>query len=181
MGYFKVYTTSDKKLGQTAPSAWICPKTQFWGPLASWKFEPSPRPHTHSDPIINKHTERVKKLRLDLSWYALTSQLQVKLSNTLKRQGFGYPGFQKNSRHTHQNWLKLSPVSERSAYPLQNYVCFSPLTSGLESFGHKSAPSHRPWIRPWRIILKNCPIMLCSNALKALHSRCFIFKFFSTV
>jgi len=26
-------------------------------------------------------------------------------------------------------------VSERSPYPLQNYVCFSPLTSGLESFG----------------------------------------------
>jgi len=53
-------------------------------------------------------------------------------------QEFGNPGFQKKFRHTHQNWLKLSPVSERSAYPLQNYICFSPLTSGLESFGHKS-------------------------------------------
>ena len=36
--------------------------------------------------------------------------------------------FKKNSRHTHQNRLKSSPVSERSAYPLQNYVCFSSLT-----------------------------------------------------
>jgi len=55
----------------------------------------------------------------------------------------------KNSRHTHQNCLKSSPVSERSAYPLQNYVCFSPLTSGLDSFGHKSTPSHRPCIEAY--------------------------------
>ena len=32
---------------------------------------------------------------------------------------------QKKSRHTHQNPLKSSPVSGRSPYPLQNYVCFS--------------------------------------------------------
>jgi len=33
MGNFKVYTTFNKSLGQTAPSAWKCLKTQFWGPL----------------------------------------------------------------------------------------------------------------------------------------------------
>ena len=32
-GQLQVYTTSNKNLGQTAPSAWKCPKTQFWGPL----------------------------------------------------------------------------------------------------------------------------------------------------
>ena len=37
--------------------------------------------------------------------------------------------------------LKWSPVSERSAYPLKKYVCFSLLTSGLERYGHKSTPS----------------------------------------
>ena len=57
-----------------------------------------------------------------------------------KKQGFGYPGFQRNSTHTHQIRIKSSPVSERLAYPLQNYVHFSPLTTGLESFGHKSTP-----------------------------------------
>jgi len=31
------------------------------------KFEPSPRPHTQSDPTIDKHTEQVKKLGIDLS------------------------------------------------------------------------------------------------------------------
>ena len=39
--------------------------------------------------------------------------------------------------------MKSSLVSERSAYSLQNYVFFSPLTSGLESFGHKSTRSHK--------------------------------------
>ena len=51
-------------------------------------------------------------------------------------------------RHTHQNPLKPNPVSERSAYSVQNYVCFSPLTSELESFGHKSTPSERHGLRP---------------------------------
>ena len=55
----------------------------------------------------------------------------------------------KDSRHTHQNPLKPSPVSERSAHPLQNYVCFSPLTFGLESFVHKSTPSDKPWIEAY--------------------------------
>jgi len=55
MGNFKVYTTFDKSLGQTAPFAWKCLKTQFWGPLTNWKFEPFPKAHAHSDCIINKH------------------------------------------------------------------------------------------------------------------------------
>jgi len=36
MGYFKVYTTFNKSLGQTAPSARKCPKNQFWGLLSSF-------------------------------------------------------------------------------------------------------------------------------------------------
>jgi len=81
---------------------------------------------------------------MDLSWYALASVLQVtKLSNTLD---LATSGFQNQFRHTYQNPLKRSPVSERPACPLQNYICISLLTSGLESFGHKSTPSDRPWI-----------------------------------
>jgi len=80
-------------------------------------------PH-HSDPITNKHTEQVKTLCMDLSWHALNSMLQVKTPYRTEKQGFGYPWLsKKNSRCTHQNPLELSPVSERSAYPLQNYVC----------------------------------------------------------
>jgi len=33
-------------------------KLNFWGPRTNWKFEPSPRPHTHSDPITNEHAHR---------------------------------------------------------------------------------------------------------------------------
>jgi len=53
----------------------------------------------------------------------------------------------KNSRHTHQILLKLAePGFRKVSLPLQSYICFSPLTSGLESFGHKSTPSDRPWM-----------------------------------
>jgi len=66
-----------------------------------------------------------------------------------EKQGFGYPWLskkKKKSRHAHQNPLKPSPVSERTAYPPQNDMCFSLFTSGLESCGHKSTPSDRPWV-----------------------------------
>jgi len=80
-----------------------------------------------------------------MTWIELVGVGQ-KLSTTLKSKDLAVVAFKQNSRPTHRNQLKSSLVSERSAYSLQNYVCFSPLTSGLESFGHKSTPSHRPWI-----------------------------------
>jgi len=76
---------------------------------------------THSDPIINKCTEQViivvcYRWKSSSHWKA-----RIQLPVACKQ----------NCRHTHQN---PSPVSDRSAYPLQNYVCFSPLTSGLETY-----------------------------------------------
>ena len=59
MGNFKVYTTSNKRLCQTAPSAWKCSKIQFWGPLSNWKFEPSPT--LSKSPHNNKHTRTGQK------------------------------------------------------------------------------------------------------------------------
>jgi len=75
MGNFKVYKTLNKHLGQTAPSAWKCPRTQFLRPsnqLKVWTF-------SRADPIINKHTEQVNELRMDLSWswHALNSMLRT--------------------------------------------------------------------------------------------------------
>ena len=84
---------------------------------------------------IGQHTELVKKLHMDLSWHALNSTLQAKTCYHTEKQGFGYPWLsKKNSRHTHQNPLKLSPVSERSAYPLENYACFSPAHLWVREF-----------------------------------------------
>jgi len=48
-----------------------------------------------------------------------------------------------------KNWLKLSPVSERSAYPLQNYILLFPAHLWVREFGHKSTPSDRPWIKAY--------------------------------
>ena len=87
---------------------------------------------------------------MDLLWHALNTKPQAKALYHTEKQGFGYPWLsKKNSRYTHQNLLRSSPVSGSSPYPLQNYVCFSPLTSGLESFGHKSTPSDRPRIEAY--------------------------------
>ena len=52
----------------------------------------------------------------------------------------------KNSRHTDQIPLKLSPVSERPAYLRQNYLCFSLLHLWVREFSHKSTTSDRPWM-----------------------------------
>ena len=87
MGNFKVFTTFNQSLGQTATSAWKCLKTQFWGPLTNWKFERSPKAHTHSDLIINKHTEQVKKYVLIYHGMHWTLHYRKKLYHT-EKQGF---------------------------------------------------------------------------------------------
>jgi len=104
MGNFKVYITFNKNLGQTASFAWECLKTQFWGPLSNWKFEPSPKAHSHSDHIINKHTEQVNKLPMDLSWHALNSMLQAKTLYRTEKQGFGYIWLSKKDTPTKTHW-----------------------------------------------------------------------------
>ena len=141
---FKVYTTFNKSLGQTAPSAWKCLKTQFWAPLTNWKFEPSSKAHTHSDPIINKHTEKVKILRMDLSWHALNSVRQAK---TLSHSDNLWLSNKKNPHPPTKTRWNQAQFQKGQLTPCKTtYVCFSPLTSELESFGHKSTPSERPWI-----------------------------------
>jgi len=90
-------------------------------------------------------TSKSTQLSMDLSWHALNLMLQVKILYHNKSKDLATCGFPKNFQiHPPKPAVMLSPVSERSAYSLQNYICFSPLTSGLESFGHKSMPSDRP-------------------------------------
>jgi len=121
MSNFKVYTTFNKSLGQTASSAWKCLKTQFWGPLTE-NLNPLQRP-THTL-TLSINTEQVKKLRMDLSWHTLNSMLQAKTHT--EKQGFGYPWLSKKKKFQTRppNPLKQSPVSESQLTP--------PLTSGLE-------------------------------------------------
>ena len=143
MGNFKVYTTFNKS--QAAPSAWRCPKTQFWGPLTNWEFEPSPRPPTHSDPIINKHTEQVKKLWIyhGMHWppcYILT-QWNARI---------GYPGFPKKKFQTHPpKPAKVIPFSAKVSLHPAKLRMFFPTHPWGESFGNESTPSDGPWIEAY--------------------------------
>jgi len=44
---------------------------------------------------------------------------------------------------------EAEPTFRKVSLPLENYTCFYSLTSGLESFGHKSIPSDRLWIEAY--------------------------------
>jgi len=123
-------------------------KLNFWGPLMDRKLEFFPRAHTHSDPSsINtqKQVKNYKWIYQGIDWTLY--MLQVKTLSHWKARIWLLVVSKNNSRHTHQDPLKPRPVSGRSAYPLQNYSCFSPLTSGLQSFGHKSSPLTGPGFR----------------------------------
>ena len=116
------------------------PWTQFWGTLTE-KLNPFQAPmQTLTSSSINTQN-RSKNYMLIYHGMHWPLCYWPKLSNTLKKQGFGYPGLK-----FHQNQLKSSPVSEKSVW---NYICFSLLTSGLESFGHNSTPSDRPRIKAY--------------------------------
>jgi len=82
---------------------------------------------------------------MDLPWHGLNCELQVK-TITLKSKDLATLAFKKFQTHP-QDPLKSSPVLERSAYLLQT-THFPLLTSELESFGHRSTPSDKPWIGP---------------------------------
>ena len=93
MGNFKVYTTFNKNLGQTAPSAWKCPKTQFWGPLTE-NLNPLQGPtHTLTPPSINTQNRSKNYVLIyhDMHW---TLCYRSKTLYHTEKQGFGYPGFQ---------------------------------------------------------------------------------------
>ena len=125
--------------GQTVPYAWKCPKTQFWGPLTNWKFE-NTRTHTLAPSSINTQN-RSKNYVWVYRGEHWALYYRSKLSIALKSRDLATCGFPKIP----DTPTKTCPVSERSAHPLQNYICFAPRTSWLVSFGYKSTctPSDR--------------------------------------
>jgi len=68
--------------------------------------------------------------------------LQVKTLYHTEKQGFGYPLAFKKIPDTPTKPAEAEPSFRKVSLPLQNYVCFSPLTSGLRSFGHKSTVAY---------------------------------------
>jgi len=140
-------------LGQTAPSA--------------WKFEPSPRPHTHSDPIISKHTELVRKLCMDLSSHILNFMIHVKTLCLTEKQGSGLlcPS-KKFQTHPLEEPTEAEPSFRKVSL---SHVCFFPLTSRLESFGHKCTPFDRPWIEAYRLAWKMAEPRILKGKPSKLH------------
>ena len=86
---------------------------------------------------------------MDLSWHALNSTLKAKLSITLKSKDLATHGFQKKLE-THPPKSTEAELSFRKvSLPPAKLCMLSLLTSGLESFGHKSTPSDGPWIEAY--------------------------------
>ena len=93
---------------------------------------------------------------MDLSWHAvMKSMIQVKtLYHILKSKDLAsYPWISKKKKfhgQTHPSKPAGAELSFRKvSLPLQNDVCFSLLTSELDSFGNKSTPSDKPWIEAY--------------------------------
>jgi len=86
-------------------------------------------------PFMQKKMKNKKECSyhsMDLSWHALNSMLQVKIPITLKNKDFATCGFQKMFQTHPPKPAEAKPSFRNVSLPLQNYSCFSPLTSGLE-------------------------------------------------
>ena len=83
------------------------------------------------------------------TWHALNSTRQAKTLYHTEKQGFGYPGLSKKFQTHPPKPAEAKPSFGKVSVPPAKLRMFSPLTSGLESFGHKSTPSDRPWIEAY--------------------------------
>jgi len=84
---------------------------------------------------------------MDLSWLALNSMLQVKTLYHTEKQVIGYLWLSKKIQTHPPNPADAEPSYRKvSLLPEKLHMLF---TSGLESFGHKSTPSDRPWIEAY--------------------------------
>ena len=93
--------------------------------------------------------EKDKKLPMDLSWHAANSMLQVKTLYHTEKQGFGHRGFQIKFKTHPPKPAEVEPSLRKvSLLPAKLRILF-PAHLWLESFGHKSTHSHRPWIEAY--------------------------------
>ena len=93
-------------------------KLHFQGPLTSWKFEPSPRPYIHSDPIINKQIEQIKKTTYG---YILTC---IELHDTGQNFHIEIQGTCNKCNWNYYNFLTFFILSSIAAdWSLINSVC----------------------------------------------------------
>jgi len=84
---------------------------------------------------------------MDLSWHGLNCELEVKTLSHWKAR-IWLPWLSKKFQTHPPRPTEIKPSFRKvSLHPAKLHV-FPLLTSGLESFGHKSTPSNKPWIGP---------------------------------
>jgi len=73
-----------------------------------------------------------------------------KLPITLKSKDLAILAFKIKFKTHSPKPAEVEPSFRKvSLLPAKLRIRFSLLTFGLESFGHKSIPSHRPWVEPY--------------------------------
>ena len=152
MGNFKDYTTSNKSLGQSAPSAWKCPKTPFEALKLTENLNPLQGPiHTLTPSSIN--TQNKSK---NYVWFIMAC-----IENSTEKQGFPYPGFQKKKKknfgHTYQNPLKSINVFciVNTSYGLISFVRAAAIQRGSGKAVLHGKSSSATWTL-WPTIHKFC-------------------------
>ena len=122
---------------QTAPSAILRPHTYLIENFYPLQGITTLWPH-------DQYTQRTgHKVCMDLSWHALKSQDTGQNSLPHWKQGLGYRWF---SNKFSLNAEAKPSFRKVNLLPAKLGICMlSPLTCGLQSLGHKSTPSHKPW------------------------------------
>ena len=128
------------------PPARKCPKTQFWGHLGNWKFEPPPRPHPHFNPNINTHNRSKHYVRIyhGIHWdkdTGLKSLPHWKTRVWLPVVSNTVPYTSTKICWSWAQFQKGQPTLSKSTY------AFPAHASGLESFGHIILPATGPGLR----------------------------------
>ena len=72
-----------------------------------------------------------------------------KLSTTLKSKGFGYSGFQIEFKTHPPKPAEVEPSFIKASLPPAKLRMLFPAHLWVREFGHKSTPSHRPWIEAY--------------------------------
>jgi len=127
---------------------WKCPKTQFWGPLTENLNSLQVPIHTLTLQSMNTQNRSTNYLWIyhGMHW---TLCYRSKLFITLKSKDLDIPVAFKTipdtPTKTHWSWAQF----QKGQLSLCKTTRFSPLTSVLESFGHKCTPSYRPWVEAY--------------------------------
>ena len=131
-----------QKFGSNCSFCLKMPLNSIWRPsMKIWTLQ---RP-THTLTSSSTNTHNWSENYVCMHW---TLRYRQNLSITLKSNDLATRGFQNNFRHTHKTHWSRAQFQKGQPAPCKTSM-LSLLTSGFESFGHKSTLSDRPWIEAY--------------------------------